>query len=74
LPLEHPPDLPGDHPNRRRLSPLPRLHEPCRDSRQRDNQPARTVPPTWITPAHPGRRWLTSIGTGQRHSHGQDRL
>src|SRR5690349_13524176 len=31
------PDRPGDHPNRR-LSPLPRLREPCRDSPQRDIQ------------------------------------
>jgi hypothetical protein len=75
LPPEHLPDLPGDHPNRRRLSPLPRLREPCRDSRQRDLQPARTVPPIWITPAHRGRRWLTSDGTGQRRrGHGEDAI
>jgi len=39
LPPEHPPDLPGDLPNRRWLSPLPRLRELRRDSRQRDIRP-----------------------------------
>ena len=39
LPPEHPRTCPGDHPNQRWRSFLPRLCELCHDSRQRDIQP-----------------------------------